>query len=184
MSNKKNLKSLCVCSVLAALFIPLEWLASNFGKIAFLDNYQIPISCFPLILASVMYGIGWGTATAFVGAFLSQIIMFGLGWSSLLWMAPTVIYAFLVALLYKVFRKSDKFYFIAIQFFISSLVLSGLNIITLYIDSLIVGYPYDFLEKFFKIIASLKIVGGLIFAVIFAIIVPPVINKIKKVLKF
>ena len=62
-------KKVCICAVMAALFVPLEMLAANFGKIAFLDNYQIPISCFPLIISSVMFGVSWGGATALVAAF-------------------------------------------------------------------------------------------------------------------
>ena len=190
MSKKSDyLKKLCVCALLAALFVPLEWLASNFGVVAFLDKYQIPISCFPLILASVMFGIGWGTGTAIVGSFLSQLVILNTnsGASAVtipIWMAPTIIYALLVAILYKVFRKSNKPYILAIEFFISSVVLSVLNIVALYLDSVIVGWPYEFLKNFFGVFVSLKLVGGLIFAVIFALIVPPIIKKLKAVLKF
>lgn len=190
MSKKSDyLKKLCVCALLAALFVPLEALASNFGIIAFLDKYQIPISCFPLILASVMYGIGWGTSTAVVGSLLSQIVILNTNPDANaatipIWMLPTIIYALLVAILYKVFRKSSKPYILAIEFFISSVVLSVLNIVALYLDSVIVGWPYEFLKNFFGVFVSLKLVGGLIFAVIFALIVPPIIKKLKAVLKF
>lgn len=187
--NKNYVQKICVCSLLAALFVPLEFLASEFGIITFLDKYQIPISCFPLILASVLYGIGWGTATATVGSLISQIIIVNTNTSANaatipIWMAPTIIYALLVAVLYKAFRKSDNNILLAIQFFISSLVLSTLNIVALYLDSLISGWPYKFIENFFGFFVSLKIIGGLIFAVIFAVIVPPIIKKLKKVLKF
>lgn len=182
---KKNyIKKLCICAILAALYVPLEWLASTFGKIAFLDNYQIPISCFPLILASIIFGVRWGVATATVGAFVSQIAMgYGISWSTFIWMIPTVIYALIVALLYKAFRKSDKRYFLAIELFISSIALSLLNIGALYIDSLVFGYPYDFLAGIFKFAISLKIIGGIGFAWIFAAISPPIIKKIRKVIK-
>lgn len=180
--SKNHLKKLCICSLLAALFVALEWIAATFGKIAFLDNYQIPISCFPLILASVMFGLGWGTLTAVVGSFVSQI-GFGIGWGTLLWMAPTVIYAIVVALLYSAFRKSDKTYLLAIEFFLSSIILSALNTVAMYINNLIYGIPYDLLNKIFKIIVSLKLVGAIVFAIIFAIITPPLIKKLKKIIK-
>ncbi len=190
MSKKSvYVKKICVCALLAALYVPLEWLASEFGVIALLDKYQIPISCFPLILASVMFGIGWGTATAAVGSFISQIIIVNTnaGASAVtipIWMAPTVIYATVVAALYLLFRKSNNQVLLGIQLFISSLVLSSLNIVALYLDSIIVGWPYDFIKNFFGLFVSLKIAGGLIFAVIFAIIIPPIIKKLKKILKF
>lgn len=186
--KKSHTQKICICAILAALFVPLEWLASNFGKIAFLDSYQIPISCFPLILASVLFGVKWGVATAVVGSFVSQIIISaatasGIGITTLLWMVPTVVYALVVAVLYNAFGKSDKIYLLAVEFFISSFILSCLNIGALYLDSIIVGYPYNFLNGFFKLIMSLKLVGGIIFAVIFAVIVPPIIKKVKAVIK-
>lgn len=181
---KKNyLKKLCVCAILAALYVGLELIASTFGKVAFLDNYQIPISCFPLVLSSVMFGPVWGTLTAIVGSFISQI-GFGIGWGTLIWMTPTVCYALMVALMYLVFQKSDKTYILAIQFFISSIFLSALNVIAMYINNYIYGIPYDLLNKLFAVIVSLKLIGAIVFAIIFAIIVPPIISKLKKVLKF
>ena len=180
---KKNyLKKLCVCSVLAALYVALEWIASSFGKIAFLDNYQIPISCFPLIIASVMFGIGWGTLTAAVGSFISQI-GFGIGWGTLIWMAPTVIYGLSVAVLYLLFKKNNNTFALATQFFISSIILSLLNTIAMYINNYIYGIPYDLLNKIFKIIVSLKLIGAIVFAVIFALITPIIIKNLKKAIK-
>ena len=180
---KKNyIKKLCVCSILAALFVALELLASNLGKIVFLDNYQIPISCFPLILASVMFGFGWGTATAVVGSFVSQL-GFGIGWGTLIWMVPTVVYAMSVALLYSLFKKSNKTYILSIQFFVSSIILSALNIVAMFVNNYIYGIPYDLLNKLFTVIVSLKLVGAIVFAVIFAIIVPHIIKQLKRFIK-
>jgi len=180
---KKNyVKKLCICSILAALYVALEWIAASFGKIAFLDNYQIPISCFPLIIASVLFGIGWGTLTAVVGSFISQLA-FGLSWGTLLWMAPTVLYAFFVAILYIAFRKSDKIHILAIQFFLSSLILSFLNTVAMYFNNMIYGIPYDLLNKIFAVIVSLKLIGAVVFAVIFAVVTPLVVNKLKKTVK-
>lgn len=180
--SKNYLKKLCICSVLAALYVALEWIAASFGKIAFLDNYQIPISCFPLIIASVMFGLGWGTLTSVVGSFISQL-GFGIGWGTLLWMAPTIIYSISVALLYKAFKKSENKSILAIQFFISSIILSVLNTIAMYINNLIYGIPYDLLNKIFKIIVSLKLIGAIVFAIIFALITPIIVKKLKKVIK-
>lgn len=181
--KNQNVKKMCICSILAALYVALELIAANLGKIAFLDNYQIPISCFPLVLASVMFGIGWGTATAVVGSFFSQI-SFGIGWGTLIWMAPTVIYATTVAILYLLFKKSNKLYILSIEFFISALVLSLLNTVAMYINNYIYGIPYDLLNKLFKVIVSLKLIGAIGFAIVFAIIVPPIIKQLKKVVKF
>lgn len=179
MTKNNYLKKLCCCSVLAALFVALEYLSSGLGKIVFLDNYQVPISCFPLIIASVMFGLGWGTLTGLVGSFISQLF-FGLSIATVIWMIPTVAYSASVALLYLLFKKSDKKYVLAIQLFLCQLILSVLNTIAMYLNNLLYGVPYDFLNKLFAVIASLKLVGAAVFAVIFAIIIPPIINQLKK----
>lgn len=167
--------------MLAALFVPLEWLASTFGKIAFLDSYQIPISCFPLILASLMFGIRWGVATAFVGSFVFQTVMYGINWTSFLWMVPTVIYALVIALLYKLFKQKESFILIAINLFMSAVILSALNIGASYLSNW--ATSGQAVANLIAIFASLKVIGGIVFAIIFALISPPIIKKIRKVIK-
>lgn len=175
-------KKVCICAVMAALFVPLEMLAANFGKIAFLDNYQIPISCFPLIIASVMFGVSWGGATALVAAFVSQLAMgYGINWSTVIWIIPTVVYALTVALLHKVLGKKDSFPLFALELFISAVVLSTLNIGASYLSNYITGGKA--VANLIAIFASLKLVGGIAFAVIFAVITPPIIKRIQKTVK-
>lgn len=179
---KKNyIKKLCICAMLAALYVPLEWLASSFGKIAFLDSYQIPISCFPLILAALMFGVRWSVATALVGSFVFQTVMYGFNWTSFLWMVPTVIYALAIALLYKLFKQKDTFILIALNLFISAVILSTLNIGASYLSNW--ATSGQAVANLIAIFASLKIIGGIAFALIFALISPPIIRKIRKVIK-
>lgn len=180
MKKRNYLKSLCVCSVLAALFVAFELIAMNTGFLLFGNNYQIPISCFPLILASVMFGPLFGTATGLVGAFLSQIIAYGFSWNSLLWMVPTVIYSLSVSLLDLAFKKSNKPYILSIEFAISSILLSILNTLV----SFLCNYISNLSNALLKVFLPFKLVMAVIFAVIFALIVPPIIKKLKSVLKF
>ncbi len=181
MSKTKNkLISLCVCSVLAALFVALEWVAMYTGKVFFADTYQLPISCFPLILASVMFGIFWGGMTAIVGSFLSQLVFYSISIESILWMLPTICYGFTVAILYLLFKKSDNPILLAPQLIISSLILSAMNVLVNYYFNYITSLSNGLLKMFIPV----KIASAVISAIIFAIIVPPIIKKLKKVLKF
>ncbi len=184
--KKDYLKKLCICSMMAALFVPLELFASEFGTIVFLNEYQIPISCFPLILTSMMFGVGWGTSTAVVGSFLSQLLIshisnYPIGVSTIIWMIPTITYAFSVAVLYKAFRKNDNRFLLTLELFISAIILSALNIGASYISNYISGG--EVLAKLLAIFATLKVVGGIGFAIIFALVTPPIIKKFKKIIK-
>lgn len=178
---KKNyVKKICICSILAALYVALEILASTFGKIAFLDGYQIPISCFPLIIAAMLFGVGWSFATALVGSFISQL-SFGISWNTLIWMIPTIVYAVSVAVLYKSFKKRDKTIILALILFISAVILSSLNIAAMYLSNWVTFGKA--VANFIAIFASLKLIGGIIFAIIFAIITPIIVKQIKKTIK-
>lgn len=174
--KKNNVKSLCIASVLAALYVALELIAMYTGILAFGNSYQIPISCFPLILASVMLGPVWGTAVGVVGSFLSQMLSpYGISWSSFIWMIPTIAYSLAVALLFIAFKKSYKTPVLAAEFIISSLLLSFLN--------LAANYSYNILADFSNILLKLfvpvKLVLAIIFAIVFAIVAPPIIKKLR-----
>ena len=189
--KKDYVKNLCKESVLSVLFVALELLSSYIGKIAFLDSYQLPLGCFPLILASVMLGPLWGTAVGVVGSFVSQLA-FGLSWSTIVWMIPTVCYSLSVSLLFLLFKKSYKPYIFGIELLFSSLLLSSLNLLAKYVDINVLGVYYgpnefgtnELLNSLFAVFISLKIIGAIVFAIIFLFIVPPIVNKLKKVIKF
>lgn len=188
--KKNSFKKLCVSAVLAALFVALELLAANIGNIVFLGNYQIPISCFPLILASIMFGTTWGTAVGLIGSFLSQLY-YGLSWSTLVWMLPTICYSYIVAFLFLLFKKSYHPFVLGIEFLLSSLVLSALNLLAMFIDINILAVNYgfsfggsDLINSFLGVFLSVKLIGALIFSIIFAIIVPPIVKRMKKIIKY
>ncbi len=175
--NENYVKSLCIASVLTALYVALELIAMNSGILLFANKYQIPISCFPLIIASIMLGPIWGTSVGIVGSFLSQMLSpYGISWASFIWMIPTIIYSLAVALLFLAFKKSFKTYILSIEFIISSLILSFLNIAANYSFNIFSGFTNILLKLF----VPMKIVLAIVFAVIFAATAPPIIKKLKK----
>ncbi len=174
-----EIKSLCIASVLAALYTALELIAISTGAFAFGNNYQIPISCFPLIIASILLGVYWGTSVGIVGSFLSQLLSYGIGWSSLIWMFPTIIYSLTVAVLYKTFNKNNKFYVIAFELIISSLVLSILNVLAKYLEN----YISDLTNSLLAVFLPIKLVLAVVFAIVFAITAPPIIKKLRKFIR-
>lgn len=178
---KKNyVKKICICAVLAALYVALELLASTFGKIAFLDGYQIPISCFPLIITAMLFGVRWSFVTALVGSFISQL-SFGISWNTIIWMIPTITYAVVVAILYKAFKKNNKPHILSIEFFVSAVILSSLNIAAMYLSNWVTFGKA--VANFIAIFASLKIIGGIVFAIIFALIMPIIVKQMKRLIK-
>lgn len=179
MSNSKKIKSLCVCAVLSALYVALEIIATYMSELFFGGSFQIPISCFPLILASVMFGPVWGTATGIVGSFLSQLLSpYGLDWSTVLWMIPTILYSLVIAILFISFKKNENRVILGIEFLISQLILSASNVLV----NFYFNYVQNLSNALLKIFLPVKLGMGIVFAIIFAFIVPPIISKIKKIL--
>ena len=73
------------------------------------------------------------------------------------------------------------FSFLFINLFISAVVLSALNIGAMYLSSWITGGKA--VANLIAIFASLKLFGGIVFAIIFALITPAIIKKIRKIVK-
>ena len=178
MQNTKNIKKLCGSAVMAALFVALEYLSATLGKMLFSDSYQLPLGCFPLLLAAVLYGPLWASGAAFVGAFLSQVITYGVDWSTLLWILPTVIYTLSAALLYIAFRRNNNRLLLGAEFFVCSIILSVLNVAVNYIFN----YVQNLSNALLKVFLPIKLGFGLVFAFVFAVIVPPIVNRIRKLM--
>lgn len=168
LKNKKTLR-LCVNAILAALFIVLDLISIKMGPI------KITFGGLPIILAAVLYGPLDGMAVGFVGAFIPQLINYGFGPTTLLWVAPAVIRGLLMGLLFKAFKKSEKSEILGIEIIISSLVVTVLNTIVSIIDGIVWGYPYELALG----VTVFRFVSSIITAILYTVFVSVIIKSIK-----
>ncbi len=176
--KKENIKKICLSAVMAALYMGLDFLAVSISA-PFGGSMKLSISGLPIIIISSFFGPLWGATTGFVGAFLGQLITYGFGATTLLWVLPAVARGLVFGLLFKAFKKSLKPYILCIETVISALVVTAVNSIVMYIDSVVYAYTSVILG----VALINRIIAAVITSIIFALILPPILKVLKKIIK-
>lgn len=147
-----------------------------------LENFKFTFEAFPVLVASLLFGPIDGLIVGGVGSLIYQVLFSGYGITAttLLWVVPHAFSGLTVGL----FAKSKNYSldikqtcFIAI---ISSLTVTVLNIVALYIDSKMYGY-YSYALVFSNVI--FKIITGVILAIVYTFVLPKLISFLKKQLR-
>ncbi len=178
MNTKKQIVKICVCAMLSAFYVGLDIIAVSVSA-PFGGTIKISISGLPVIIAAMIFGPIWGGAVGFVGAFLGQLITFGMGTTTLLWVLPATLRGIIMGFLFILFKYNLKPYILCVETVISSLIVTAANTFAMYVDAKV--YKYSFL--LFGIGLVNRIVVGIITAVAFAIILPIILPYIKKIIK-
>ncbi len=177
--KKSNIKKICLCAIMAALYVGLDYLAVTFSS-PFSGTMKLSISGLPVLISAFMFGPIWGAATGFVGAFLGQLITHGLAPTTLLWVLPAVARGLSSGLLFILFKKSLKPIHLIPQIIISSLLVTAINTIVLYIDTQIYGY---YIKALFTYGLLNRTTMAVLTSIFFAIALPPIVKSLKKVIK-
>lgn len=183
--NLKNLKMLCLSAIMAAIYCGLDYLAVSVSA-PFGGGLKISISGLPVIIVAIFGGPIWGAATGFVGAFLGQIISYGLTPMTLLWVLPAVVRGLSVGLLFSLFKKSTKPSVLILITCISSVLVTILNTVAKIVDFAVYGAYYPGApESYVAIFLEVpqRIFAGIITAVVLSLMLPTLIDAIKKVIK-
>ena len=169
--NKKIIFKICIVGVFSAIYFLLNMFTVKFG------NYlQISVNALPIILVAIFLGPVGGMCVGFVGEFLSQLLEFGLSYSTLWWTAPAVIRGLAVGLIYIAFKKSDKIIPIVINIITSSLLVTAINTFLLIMESKILNYYSITLSNLFFIT---RLTSSIATAIVMIIIIFPVIKALK-----
>ena len=78
---------ICLAGVMAALYVCLDFLAVSVSA-PFGGTMKISISGLPVIIVAIFCGPWWGAATGFIGAFIGQLITYGISATTVLWVLP------------------------------------------------------------------------------------------------
>ena len=167
---KNKTKRIALCAMLAAMFECLSLLSINLGSM------KITLDFLPIILAAMLFGPVEGAIVGLAGSFLNQLLTYGLSITTILWILPAGVRGLLVGIYAKEHSFSltqKQMIFILI---LSALIVTALNTGVMYLDSIIIGYPFAAT----LITVVLRIVNGILTAILFAFILPPVIQRLKK----
>lgn len=135
---KKNLVlKIVISGVMAALAIVLEKFSINVGPI-----YKITLYGLPIMFTSVMFDYRIGLLTGIVVGFISQLTsQYGLSPTTPLWMLAPIIWGFLSGFITSRFKENCySFKSVAIAVFVTSLMVTLVNSVVIYLDSLIFNY--------------------------------------------
>ncbi len=174
MSKNTFSKKLCFCAVMAALYVGLDFLSTALSS-ALGGSLKISLNAIPVIITAVCVGPLWAAASGFTGAFIGQLISYGLTATTLLWCVPAVLRGLTVGLLFIAFGRSIKRAPLILNTVISALTVTAANTAVMYLDAKIYGYPVSL----FGIILVTRILSGVITAVVISLLIPPVIKRLK-----
>lgn len=167
---KNKTKRIALCAMLAAMFECLSLLSINLGSM------KITLDFLPIIIAAMLIGPVEGAIVGLAGSFLNQLLTYGLSITTILWILPAGVRGLLVG----IYAKKHSFSLTRGQmifiFILSALIVTALNTGVMYLDSIIIGYPFAAT----LITVVLRIVNGILTAILFAFILPPIIQRLKK----
>lgn len=175
--NKKTV-TICLCSLLAALYVGLDYLAVTMSA-PFGGTMKLSFSGIMVIIAAAYCGPIWGAATGFIGALLGQMITYGFTATTILWVLPATFRGLIFGLLFILIKKSLNPLMLLIPTLISSAVVTAVNTLVMYIDAKVYKYPVEL----FGIYLINRIIAAAIVSVVFALVLPPILKLTKKVIK-
>ena len=165
-------KRLVTDAILIAMYAVMSTLLTiNLG------GMNISVGALPIIVGAALFGPTDGLIIGLCGSFLNQMYSYGLTPTTALWIIPAGARGFIIG----AFAKHCKFNMTVRQTvlitIISSLTVTALNTVVMYIDSKIWGY-YSYAYVFGKIIP--RIISGVIIATLFGVLVPKLLPPLKR----
>ncbi len=167
-------KQLAIDAILAAMVAVLGYVSIDAWV------FKITLESLPLLIGALLLGPADGLLIAAVGTFISQLLLYGISATTVLWMLPYMLCGLLVGFLakrkgYELSRRDMIVYSVIGEFLITLL-----NTGVIYADSKIYGYYYPAI-----ITGNLAVRLGIfaIKALAFALVIPPLIKALKKVIR-
>lgn len=140
MLKHRRILLLTLAASMAALSLALDLVSLHS------DVMKITIYGLPLLLCGYLFGPLAGALAGLVEGFLSQVIFYGVTPTTPLWMIAPILWGLLPGLCSKWIKKEKKFQFsscllVALS---TSIFITGVNSLALYLDGLIMHYPTTF----------------------------------------
>lgn len=163
-------------ALLAAMYVALRFFVIKTGF------FELTFDAFPIIIGAVMLGPGHGALIGLLGSFIDQVFFSGYGITPTtpLWMLPDILRGLVIGAYsahcgYNMSRK--QMIMICV---VSAFMVTGLNTLALFVDSKIYGY-YSYTMVFGMLIP--KLIWGGVLGCVFALVVPPVVKKLRSNIK-
>ncbi len=167
-------KRLTTLAMLIALYVVLSVLTP-----VKLQNFKFTFEALPVLIGALLGGPLDGLAVGGIGSFIYQLLFsgYGLTVTTPLWVLPHALSGLIVGLYAKARRYDYSFMAVVIIAAVSALLVTALNTLALYFDAKVFGY-YSKALVFGSL--PLKILTGIILAVLFSLILPQLLKTLKR----
>lgn len=174
--SRISIRMMAIDAVLVAMYVVLNSIAFRTANIKF------TLDAFPIIVGAVMFGPLHGSLIGFLGSAIYQLFFSGYGITptTILWMLPVIVRGFIVGFYSKRRNYQPPMGGLAAITIIAGVLTTALNTLALYTDSII--YHYYSYELVFGLLIP-KFIISIILAVVFALITPALVKKIRKNIK-
>jgi len=166
-----NTKKLTIDSMLAAMCAVLGYLAIDMG------NIKITFESLPILLGALLFGPFDGVLIGGIGAFISQLMKYGITMTTALWILPYIVCGFMVGSHAKNNNYNLSRTKLTTIVITNELLITLLNTVVLYVDSKIYGY---FTVEYIYGALAIRLLIAIAKAVVFSLVLPPIIKAIKK----
>ena len=122
---------------LAALTVILGFVSIRIGNVM-----KISLEDMPVIFAALLFGPAEGTAVAFTGIFLYQLLSYGITVTTPLWILPFMIAAAVTGAFAKRANYNNTDRQILMLFLVGEFIIFGFNTLAIYTDAKVYGYYY------------------------------------------
>ncbi len=170
----KNTKVLTTIALLTALYVALSYVAID------LKVMKLSLAGLPVCIGGLLLGGIPGFTIGFLGAFIEQLLRYGLGVTTLLWVVPVAVRGLVVGLYAKKKNFIMNTFEMGFILILSAIILTGLNTVSLYIDSKL--YHYYTFQTIFGMV-GIRILTGIATSVIYLVVIPVIVKEMKKVIE-
>ena len=176
MKTKHSIiKRICIDGMMTAIYIALTFLVIKIGDV------HISFAALPIAFVTLCIGLPDGLIISFLGIFAQQMIEYGFGPTTFLWIVPHLVRVLVLYLFHLPFKKKgsalyDHIVWYFVGMIVSALFLTAFNTAVMYLDGLILGYPVAYTA----IMTIIRFATGMASNAIVAIVLLPVIRALKK----
>ncbi len=170
MWKKQDVRQLCMMAVLAALYAVMDYFSLGIGQ-----TIKVTFAGLPVLIAAICLGAGPGALVGLVGALISQLVRYGLGWMTPLWILPAGLRGLVAGLLFAAFGKRKSLGWLLVPVTISSLLVTAANTLITYLDSLVNHY---FTPGLIVGALGFRIVSSVVTSVVYAVVLWPLLKAL------
>ena len=157
-------------AVLSALYAVLDYYSVGLGS-----TVKVTFAGLPVLVAAVYFGPLPAALTGLTGALISQLMRYGLSWTTPFWILPAALRGVVMGGLYRLWGRRRSLPGLFAPTLISSLAVTGLNTLLTYWDSVLFGY---FVPGLIVGVLGFRLISSVLTSVLYALALWPLLRRL------